>query len=616
MAEYQVKSGDTLSKIATQNKTTVADLAKLNNIADVNKINVGQRINLTPAVNTGSTITGTNTQNTQGINVTQPQIATGATTLQSDIISKGQADTARAVAEEARIATQQGSKAPTATQDVLKNILGVNTQTPATTGTQAPTVDNTMSTTNVNGITADTIAQQRQGIQDTLSNIQGETRLTADQYAGTVDPAKAELNAINTQLNDEALAGRRRTEAVLQIPGITKEQAQDKINEISRVNASKLADLAVVQMAKQGQYDSAKEIADRAVQAKVEDQKNKLNALMFTYTENKELFTKAEQRAFETAQADRERKLNAEEKNLQRISDLSIQALQDGAPASVVTKMRNAKTEAEAIALGGQYIGRTDRLYKQAQTQNIYSEINKRNADAKASSVSNAVLSNPQYAGALNVILGSEKFTKDQKNAVVAAVNKGQDPVQVIKNQAKNIMGETTKKEVDDYETAIQATKALEQSLKAYYDAGGKTNVFKGNMEKTINKLGEVQDPKLVSFSIEVATQLQLYKKAITGTASSDQESKDISTVFPGINKSSGLNKAIIDGRIRAFETQVDSRYRNTLGSTYDELKPKPAETPQQPANPFLQSLGQTKSNVIANTIFDPAKGYILPTIK
>jgi LysM repeat protein len=375
MAEYTVASGDTLSKIASQNKTTVANLASLNNIKDVNKIGVGQKLILgTPATNVGS-ITSANTTPAPQMNVTQPQVATGATTLNSDIISKGQADTARAVAEEARIAQLQGTKAPTATENVLKNILGTSTTNTQPQTTQAPTVDNTMSTTNVNGITQDTLASQRQGIQDTLSNIQGETRLTQQEYAGTVDPAKAELNAINAQMNDEALAGRRRTEAVLQIPGITKEQAQDKINEISRVNASKLADLAVVQMAKQGQYDSAKEIADRAVQAKVEDQKNKLDALMFTYTENKELFTKAEQRAFETAQADRERKLNAEEKNLQRISDLSLQALQDGAPASVVTKMRNAKTEAEAIAIGGQYIGRLDRQLKQAQLSKVYADI-------------------------------------------------------------------------------------------------------------------------------------------------------------------------------------------------------------------------------------------------
>lgn len=43
---YTVKSGDTLGKIAAANKTTVAALAKLNKITNVNKISVGQKIKL------------------------------------------------------------------------------------------------------------------------------------------------------------------------------------------------------------------------------------------------------------------------------------------------------------------------------------------------------------------------------------------------------------------------------------------------------------------------------------------------------------------------------------------------------------------------------------------
>lgn len=41
---YVVKSGDTLTKIAKANNTTVAELVKLNKIADANKIYVGQKL--------------------------------------------------------------------------------------------------------------------------------------------------------------------------------------------------------------------------------------------------------------------------------------------------------------------------------------------------------------------------------------------------------------------------------------------------------------------------------------------------------------------------------------------------------------------------------------------
>ena len=41
---YAVQAGDTLTSIAAANNTTVADLAKLNNIQDVNMIGVGQKL--------------------------------------------------------------------------------------------------------------------------------------------------------------------------------------------------------------------------------------------------------------------------------------------------------------------------------------------------------------------------------------------------------------------------------------------------------------------------------------------------------------------------------------------------------------------------------------------
>ena len=54
---YVVKSGDTLSKIAADNHTTVAQLAYANGITNPNKINVGQKIKLTASAPTVKTYT-------------------------------------------------------------------------------------------------------------------------------------------------------------------------------------------------------------------------------------------------------------------------------------------------------------------------------------------------------------------------------------------------------------------------------------------------------------------------------------------------------------------------------------------------------------------------------
>lgn len=190
--------------------------------------------------------------------------------------------------------------------------------------------------------------------------------------------------------------------------------------------------------------------------------------------------------------------------------------------------------------------------------------------DAKLGSTSQA--SNPAVSQALNVILGSTKLTKEQKATLTNSIQNGQDPFSVIKNQAKDILG-AQGTQLSKYESAKEQLDAIKSQLKTYYDNGGKTNVFTGGYEKTINKLGEVNDPKLVDIATQIAASLQIYRNAVSGTAYSEQEGQDIASIFPGINKTKGLNDAILQGRTKAFETTIDSLYRQALGDVYDTLK-------------------------------------------
>ena len=76
-----------------------------------------------------------------------------------------------------------------------------------------------------------------------------------------------------------------------------------------------------------------------------------------------------------------------------------------------------------------------------------------------------------------------------------------------------------------------------------------------------------------MEIATNISSALQIYRNAVSGTAYSVQEGRDIAAIFPGINKSQGLNQAILSGRMKAFDITIDSQYRNTLGSTYDSLK-------------------------------------------
>lgn len=185
-------------------------------------------------------------------------------------------------------------------------------------------------------------------------------------------------------------------------------------------------------------------------------------------------------------------------------------------------------------------------------------------------SSSNVNVSNPQYAGVVSTILGSGKFTKEQSAQIASAINGGENPLSVVRNQAKNIMGQTEATSVTKYESAATAMNTLQAALAEYYAKGGKTGVFSGNYEKVINNLGAVNNPELVDLSTQIASQLQVYRNAVSGTAYSVQEGKEIGTVFPGINKSEGLNQSIISGRLKSFDSTINGTYEATLGkSTY-----------------------------------------------
>lgn len=206
----------------------------------------------------------------------------------------------------------------------------------------------------------------------TLASQKGEVQQTQEAYADTVDPIQRELNDINQQILAEQQANRRRIQALEKNPtGMLTEGLNAEIRRVENESLAKQADLAVIQMGIQGRYDSAKEIADRAVAVKMEQQRNYLDALKFNYQENKELFTKAEQRAFEAAQGDRERALDREEADLKTISDMSITALQNGAPTSVAAKMRTAKTVEEAMQLGGRYMMSLSDRIKNSELANL-----------------------------------------------------------------------------------------------------------------------------------------------------------------------------------------------------------------------------------------------------
>lgn len=203
----------------------------------------------------------------------------------------------------------------------------------------------------------------------TLQSQEGQSSLTAqaEKEAG-VDTLSVELSDINNQILQEQVALQRRVEKIEENKsGLFGGAMESEIERATRDSLRKQADLSVIAYAKNSQFETAKAIADRSVSVQLESQKKELDILSLIYSENKDLFTTSEKRLFETQQGDRERALNKQEKDLQTISDLSLNAMQNGAPASVARQMREAATVGEAMDIGGRYIDLLDRQLKQQQ---------------------------------------------------------------------------------------------------------------------------------------------------------------------------------------------------------------------------------------------------------
>lgn len=214
-----------------------------------------------------------------------------------------------------------GGSVPVITpQSVTDNPAPIDIPTP-TPATAAPALDGALTSTTdafTKQLSDATAAAKTksddslQNIMDSLLKTEGQSQLTDEAYkANGVDAAQKELTDTNNQIIAERTALQHKLDALDKNPGgLFGDALQQYKDQATKESLSRQADLAVIQLSKQGAYDSAKAIADRAVAAKFEQEQNRNQMLQFIYEQNKDLFTTAEQQEFETKQADRNRILD------------------------------------------------------------------------------------------------------------------------------------------------------------------------------------------------------------------------------------------------------------------------------------------------------------------
>lgn len=181
------------------------------------------------------------------------------------------------------------------------------------------------------------------------------------------DTARIEADKYTSQIEAEQLAVRRAVENLQKNnpQGLFGGALTDEVNRLERNSLSKQADLAILQNSALRNYTTAKDIADREVQNKLEPLKVKLENLKFFYQENKELFNKEDDRLYNEKIKEQERELDKQENLENNIMSIKLEAAKNGAPASILNKLSTAKTFDEALRFAGNYSMSVDDRLKQ-----------------------------------------------------------------------------------------------------------------------------------------------------------------------------------------------------------------------------------------------------------
>ena len=162
------------------------------------------------------------------------------------------------------------------------------------------------------------LANQKDDILGLIEGIGNSGQIKNDLYKKEgVDKAKKEVDEYTSRLEAEQHATRRRVEAIQKNPqGLFAGGMEQEINRVNSESLTKQADLAILQNNALRRYSTAAEIADRAVEAKLEPMKAKLEGLKFFYAENKADFDKKDERAYAELIKKEERDYQTQKENV------------------------------------------------------------------------------------------------------------------------------------------------------------------------------------------------------------------------------------------------------------------------------------------------------------
>ena len=254
---------------------------------------------------------------------------------------------------------------------------------------------------------ANTLRETISGRQDILSELglgdikdsfesllqKGQFTQRAEDQAGISDKTTA-LNDIDNQLRETDLKFTRNIEAIQDASGLTRGQKNARLSEVSRKQARQLADLSIIQATRRDNLTTAQSLVDRKVELEFEPIEQKLQFQQFLFQENKELFTTAEQRQFESKVRKEQVQIDKDKVkfgNLEQMkANFTMNAAEAGQGNAYLQSIQAAESQDDLFGISGiqnYSVTSEQKLNKQLLNLKITSELEQAQAakDAKAS---------------------------------------------------------------------------------------------------------------------------------------------------------------------------------------------------------------------------------------
>lgn len=409
---------------------------------------------------------------------------------------------------------------------------------------------------------------------DEVVNAKGETSLTDETYRDTVDPLEAELKDINQQILAEQQSLQRRLEKLdKNEQGLFGGALTQEKSRIEKESISKQADLAVIQLARQGKYDSAKAIADRAVSAKLEEQRQRLSILELIYNENKEEFTTAEQRAFETKQADRQRELDMKaQKEMLRYEDM-IKNPSPGDPyglggtQSVISFEEYVQQRLPELEYAPMEIDPSSTLYQQLKTEYDSGVGSAQELGMMASNLRSLVAKTGPAASI---------YDRSYNNALT----QGQDATErfLRAQYINNVLSGTERESYNNVQNGIENYKAAIEYLQQNPDL--KTGFWIETAEGLKPKIGVKNDQRYQTLLSLINQAEAPIRKAQYGTAITGTELSLAMRSLLNTDQDRDTTLLKMQQAVTAYENGLNRNMANALGTSYTPKQiPTPAGT-------------------------------------